>query len=503
MLERHRRLLRTIVFVAAALTVAGTSAVIPSPIPQALSASGTLHVDPTRAAAIQLVSVAVESGTLVGLTFDARLDVGSDANGSVVSIVGTSAGSGLSLPGQSAPGTAHAQFGADCPSLPCTRTFAIVVTPTGPPPLEPVDLAWRLDAVAAFASSSSTGSGPAGRAVLTALAAASTEAIGVTPASGGPATGLSEADRYRAWTVRLHRDALTGDVDTAFSVAILRGTANQTAGPGFSDAGRKDRRVTDRRDPPVQLRVVRDGGNVASWVSDGPLVVPQFLLCRASRDPCDDALTIETAWADGRPETAFDAGWSLDIVTVVPSGSAPATTAAVETAAEAQLVVGRAEGSFEATGPTIRGESTIHATLSPSPIVSGPLGVVFFPSRGLVTARVTSVGPTPLPADAEILVSFVPRGYSDTLRPATGQIGLHPGEDGTFAFEPTLSCAADGTSGCSIDGSISASLISGSPNQTPDGIAVRIDWTIELGVGLGKAGSLEITVDSRASASPR
>jgi hypothetical protein len=503
MLERHRRTLRTIVLVVAGLTVAGTSAVMPTPIPQALSVSGTLHIDPARPAAIQFVSVAVESGTLVGLTFDARLDAGSDATGYVVSIVGTSAGSVLSLPGQAAPGTAHAQFGGDCPSLPCARTFAIVVTPNGPPPAEPVDLAWRLDAVAAFASASSTGSAPAGRAVLTALATEPADAVGVT-AAGGEGVALSEADRFRAWTVRLHRDAVTGGDGTVFSVAILRATASQTAGPGFSDAGRKDRRLTDRRDPPVQVRVVRDGGNVAAWVSDGPLVLPQFPLCRGSRDACDDALTIETAWADGRPETAFNAGWSLELVSAVPAGSAPATTASAEPVAEPQLVVGRADGSFEAVGPAVRGQSTIHAALSPSPIVSGPLGIVFFPSRGLVTARVTSIGTTPLPADAEILVSFAPRGYSDTLRPANGQVGLQPGEEGTFAVEPTLNCAADGTSGCSIDGAIAASLISGSPNQTPEGVAVRVDWTVELGVGLGKAGELEITVDPGGpSASPR
>jgi hypothetical protein len=233
------------------------------------------------------------------------------------------------------------------------------------------------------------------------------------------------------------------------------------------------------------------------------MVYQSFPMCSTPHDACDDGVTIETAWADGRPETAFDVGWSLDVVSVVASDAAPAMTASAKPTTESALVVGRAEGSFQTTGPAVRGQSAIHASLSPSPIVSGPLGIVFFPSRGLVTARVTSVGGTPLPTDAEVLVSFAPREVTG-MRPSTGQVGLRPGEDGTFAFEPTLLCArADGASDCSIDGTITASLISGSPNQTPSDVAVRIDWTLELGVGLGKAGAIEFTVDAAPSGSVR
>jgi hypothetical protein len=166
-------------------------------------------------------------------------------------------------------------------------------------------------------------------------------------------------------------------------------------------------------------------------------------------------------------------------------------------------VSGAAEGSFETRGPTLAGQSAISAVLGPKPIVSGLLDAISFPSRGVVTARVTSIGTTPLPDDAEVIVAFTPRGQGDTVRPSVGQIGLRPGESGTFAFEPTLQCVADGPTGCALYGAISATLDSGSPNRMADGVVLRVDWTLELGVGLGRAGSFEISVDPSPSATAR
>jgi hypothetical protein len=499
MLERHRRFARTIAFVVAALAVAGTSAAVRTPVPQRLSASGSIHVDPGARVAIQVLSVAVESGSLVGLELDARLDAGDASRSFGLAIESTDP---RSLPTvlSSSPGQIAASFNAiPCAKLPCQSTFALIVTPLAEPPAEPIDLPWRVDAVAGFSATPVSASEPARSASLTGVDS-TVEQVKATTVRAGAAR-LADPARFAYWSVGLHRDPVDGRVDSPIVLGILRPAVEQTAGPTFAEAGRKDRRITDRQDPPVQARVDTGSGVVGGWVDDRPLFFRTALLCRPG-DACDVPLTIELAWADGRPETTFDAGWSLDLISIVPNGRAPELVASVDPVALPPAVTASEDGSFETTGPVLRGESTIQAVLTPSPFVSGPLGPIDFPSRGLLSVRVTSIGPTPAPADAEVLIVISPRATDDSLRVTSGQIGLRPGETGTVAFEPAFSCERrDGaSSACRMLATITSSLASASPNQTPDGVAVRVDWTIELGVGLGEAGALEITTGPLPSA---
>ena len=503
----RRRSARLVALLAAALAVAGTSAPLPPTAPpQHLTRSGTIHFDAGQRVAVQLISVAVDAGALGQLAFGFGIDEPGDSGPYAVAIA-SAAGDASSIGTSSTPGpgTRTARFSSSCTGQPCSHTFALVVLPIDAPPKTAVDVTWHLDTTAEFAPAYGAGSPPPGRVVVTALEPTRPAEIKVASATSGSLVHLTEADRFRGWTVDIHRDAPDGPAGDPATVVVLRTTATQTTGPAFGSGGRKDRRETDRGEPPVQGRLqLGNGSMLAGWAGAGPQVV-QEVRCAERRAACDDALTVELAWADGRPETEFDASWSLDVISVSSGGESPNVTADAHALARAgSLVNGTAEGSFDARGPALNGQATIRAVLTPNPIVSGLLGPIFFPSRGLLTATVTSTGTTPLPADAEVLVSFAPRERAGLTRPEAGQIGLGDGGHGSVAFEPTIVCTdRSGATVCALDGSVSARLVSGSPNQASDGLAVRVDWTLELGVGIGRAGSFDISVGSAAGASVR
>jgi hypothetical protein len=74
-------------------------------------------------------------------------------------------------------------------------------------------------------------------------------------------------------------------------------------------------------------------------------------------------------------------------------------------------------------------------------------------------------------------------------------VEVRPGEEATFSFEPTLLCTFGQARGCELRGSIGSSIGSPSPNAVPEGIAVRVDWSLELGAAVTRDGQFAITID--------
>ena len=503
----RRRAASLLAFVVAGLAVAGTTPAPPSPGPtQRIDLRGSLHLTAAAPVAIQRIDVQGETANLESLAMAATLS-GLPDDGSVIATIEAIDGSPGGSVDPAAPTRAgdsaavNVTFPFSCRTSSCTGAYALVLTWIGAPDGGGVDIPWSLTTTARFRPSYTSATPPPDRITVTAAATgAGPESAELSSTTSGKPVHLSETYRFRAWTVSFHWDGIVeGQAETRpITQASLRTIVSQTAGGPFGAGATKDRREDGRLDPPVQVRVFAQGGRPEyRWPSDGALTFNPLPGCAAA-GPCDGAATIVLAWADGRPDTAFDAAWTMDLAAIGLTAKITPIEATVIPADPAELAVATASGSFETSLPTTRGQSEFVAAVTPGLDATSPWAQLGLPARAIATVRVTSIGATPLPADA--IISVHGQGQLYTSGPALGSsVEVHPGEEATFAFEPTVVCASGRLAACEVRGSIGSSILSPGPNAAPDGIAIRVDWTLQLGVTSSTSSGLVIVVDPTAS----
>jgi hypothetical protein len=500
--DRRRRAVSLVVFAVAALATAGTSPPMPSPAPtQRLDTNGTLHLTAASPVAVQPIEIQVAAGDLELLDFVATL-AQLPSDGSVLMSIGSTDGAAPRAPSAPTPQpatssvVAQTSFPFTCVRPPCGGSYLLVVTWTGAPAGGVADVAWSLNTTARFKPSYSSSTPSPGRIVVTAGDATAPAAVELGAASSGGAVHLTERDRFRAWTVSFHRDTspLGQDSTRPVTQALLSVAVSQTKGIAFGAGSQKDRREENRRDPPIQVRLLAPGDlSVFRWASDAPVGFDPFVLC-GQPGPCDTEAVIELAWADGRPDTAFEATWTIDLAAAGLTGTVEPIRTTIDEVPVPELAVSKTSGSFDAGGATTRGQSTFVARGPNALDVSSPWSRLGLPARAIVTARVTSIGSTSLPADAVIRLYGQGSMYAGGSALGTS-VEVRPGEEATFAFEPTLLCTFGQANGCELRGSIGSSIGSPSPNAAPEGIAVRVDWSMELGAAVTRDGQFAITVD--------
>jgi hypothetical protein len=506
----RRHAARLLVLVVAGLAVAGTAAATPVPAPtQNVSLAGSVHLTAAAPVALQPIHVESDVGDVDQVTIDAGL-TNLPADGFVLATIESADGTVIRAErpaAQLAVGTtirAEAAFQFSCSARPCAGAYLLVVTWIGAPSGGAADVPWTVIATARFRRPSAGGSAAPGRITARADAtdAGSPESAKLSTATNGAAVHLTESDRFRAWTVAFHRDEAAGATGDQRSVvqARLRPAVTQTAGTGFAAANVKDRREELRRDPPVQLRVIEDGGQLAiHWASDGAVDFDPFGTCDGTA-ACDRTMTIGLAWADGRPETEFDAGWTIDLATIGLKGSVEPMTPEVAVVPAVALTTATATGSFEATVAPNSGRTRF--VLSGAPIVdeASPWWTLGLPVRGSVTLRVMSVGSATLPPDAEFEVT-VGEAYTSRFRVPT-RVAIRPGETSTVAFEPDLTCTTTYPKTCTVDGTMVSEVFGQVPAPDPGALRLRVDWTMQVGLAVAADPGVTVAVDPLPSASP-
>ncbi len=493
----RRRVTRLVVLVVAGLAVAGTSAPTPPPGPtQPLNSGGTLHMTADQPVAVQPLVFVVEHGQLASIAITPTISGAPDQGSILTSIVRTDQVGSGSDPAISSPsGPPTRTWSAGCQSNPCVVRYALVVTWFDAPPRGEVDVTWAVDATATYAGSAPAGATP-GRVTLAAPAAEPGARATLSHETSGKPVHLTEGDRFRSWTITLTRDSSAEPATSSAPTTLARLdlTAAQVAGPAVvlgEDGQPEDRRARNRPDPPVQLRLdTSDRRQTTSWAPDRPIEFDPFVSCRVDL-PCETTLTIQVVWADGRPDTAFDAGWTLDLASIHASEPPPAIEATVEAVPPIHLASASAGGTFDEPGSF--NQPAVHFVVNAPPFRDQPSDAGrTVPARALATVMVTSVGAVPLPADAEISI----------FAGAYGVI-VHPGESATFAFEPRGLCRADVLGTCSAEGALGAAIVKPNRNQTKiDGMVARIEWTIEAAVGTVDKGTAVFLVEPQPTRRP-
>ena len=514
----RRRIARLAALVAAALAVAGTSAIPPSPGPtQQVSLGGSVHLSAQHPVAIQPIDVDVRQGNLMSVEFNARL-AGLPPDGRVIAtIVPGSESSGMSggpvRPDPSTgPGTRVAYTYNGCAN-PCPGAYLLVITWVGAPSGGAADVAWSMDAVARYPDIYPGGTPQPGAAAITASSNVVTpKTADLRTVTSGKPLHLTETDRVRAWTVTVHRH--TDDVDphshNRFSwvgQARLELSATQTAGGAFGDG--TDRREAFRSDPPVFVQVVGDGAvpppgtrSLATWAGQPAIAFDPFARC--AEGECDATFSVEMVWRDGRPDTAFDASWTLDVASIARDFSGSLGEVDVEVVEALPSSNATASGSFEIAGAQLAGQSQFALPLPGfDPAAVGAWADLGIPTRGRGTARLTLISESPPPPEAEFLISTGDSGYGGTgaLGGLGTQVALRPGEAQTFAFEPVVHCQSAGTMECHLEGTVSARRQPSNQVKFPADLRLRVDWSIELAAPKGNAPP-QIVVDPSASVRP-
>jgi hypothetical protein len=516
--DRRRRAASLIVLAAAGLAAAGTSAIPPSPGPtQLVALAGTVHMTADHPVAIQPIDIDVRDGRLMTVEFSATLSQVPSEGRLIATIVpgdnGTARDVAGTPPDPSARPDIHAAFNyGGCPN-PCPGAYQLVITWVGAPDGGVADVAWSMDAIARYPDVYPGGTPQPGAAVIS---APSTEVLtpktaNLASTTSGKAVHLTETDRVRAWTARLHRS--TSDVDPKshnrlswVGQARLELTATQTAGGGFGDG--TDPREMYRSDPPIFLQVVGDGvvqslrTPATTWAGQRPIVFDPFAAC--AEGECDAAFTVEAIWRDGRPDTAFDASWALDFASVGGKFTGSLDEVEVKAVEAPQLATASASGSFEIASPQLSGQSSFVTEMpafdASSVGVWADLGI---PTRGRMTARVSLLSGTAPPPDAAFLITASDSGHGNAgaLGGLPTQLALRVGEEGAVAFEPVVHCQSVGTNECRIDGTISARRGPSNQIKFPADLRIRVDWTLELAAP-GAPGKLQLVVNPTPSARP-
>jgi hypothetical protein len=502
-MTERRRAGSLIMLVVAGLAVAGTSATTPPPGPtQPLSSSGSLRLSADQPVAIQPLVFVVEQGNLNSLALTPTIVDAPDDGSIVASIVRVDeaqvAGSDPATGSASGPPTSTWSIG--CPTNPCTARYALVVTWFNAPAKAEAELRWTVDATATFSGSVPAGATP-GRVTLSAPSDdGAPPRAELTRPTSGKAVRLTEADRFRSWTITLRRSD-PGQAThgwPAVAQARLSLTTSQVAGPSFvfgQDGQPEDSRVRTRTDPPVQLRLATSAQRtMTAWAADRPIEFDPFARC-AAEGPCETTLTVELAWADGRPETAFDAAWTIDLASINATEPAAPIETTVEAIVPLHMATATTSGSFEEPGPFSQPAVEFDVVAPKLPDLEN---VQAAPARALVTVSVTSVGSVPLPADAVISIFADGRGSGI----GTG-VFLSPGETASFAWEPRGLCSTGISATCSANGSLGAVIYQPNRNTAKvEGMVARIDWTIEAGVGTVDGGTAVINLEPQPTKRP-
>lgn len=496
----RRRAARLISLLMAALAVAGTSATPPSPGPtQQLDLTGSLSITADRPVAVQPFDLVVAAGNLDSMTFVPVIGPTPAEGSFILSFEAAEEAIARGTGGVSQGADGSVTWSFSCRTNPCGARYALVVTWLGAPKGASTDITWRLGATATYLRGSGAAPTP-GRVTLTAAEAGKPASVSLSRATGGQNARLTEPDRQRRWAVTLVREgpAVPAEAWPAISQARLSVAATQVAGPPFA-AGveQKDRRLANRSDPPVHVRVWEANG--ATWTrsaGDEPATFDPFGGCRDER--CTATLAIALVWADGRPDTAFDATWDLDLAAISIGGQPAEIVSTVQELALPGLATAAGAGSFEISRDG-RGQDGARFTalapaLDPARVTELRRSI---PSRALATVKVTSVGPTPFPAGATI--SIQGSGGEADLWTA---VELPIGAEGSFAFEPRATCR-DGQPGeCTLTGVLSANFATPNRNQVADGMIARIEWTLEVGIGTAAGGEATLTVEPQPTSPP-
>ncbi len=261
-----------------------------------------------------------------------------------------------------------------------------------------------------------------------------------------------------------------------------------------ADGNAEDARVRQRTDPPVQVRLhLPDRQVLTAWGSGRQIEFDPFLRC-VPDEPCETTLTVDLAWADGRPETTFDAAWTLDLASVDASGSSGPIDATVTRIEPVHVATATASGTFDQPGV---GDQPQVAFTVDAPLPSNGGVDTRVPTGVKATVTATSVGTTPLPSDAVISV-FAGGRFGEGL-PANVMMG--PGETASLAFELIATCGTGGT--CAGSGNLGAGIFSPNRNTTNvEGMAIRVEWSITAGIGTTHAGTAVITVEPQPTPRP-
>jgi hypothetical protein len=496
---------RFVALAAAALAVAGTSASPPPPPPvQPLAAAGSVRVTAEHPVAIQPIVFSVGQGTPVSMTLVPHLGDASTQGTYLASVEPLD--QTMSLRREAATGLAtdpaEAEWAFDCRTKPCAARFALVVTWLDAPAGGASDVPWSVDANVAFVGSATAGATPGTVSVEAPSDDPTIRPLALLSSlSSGPPVRLSEADRFRSWTVRV---APSGDGATAHgwplvTQARLSLSATQVAGEPLTfdaDGNPTDRRALGRSDPPVQIRLrTSDNRAMTGWANGRPIEFDPFGRC-PFEEPCETTLAIDVAWSDGRPDTSFDATWRLDLVSVdAAGGEKRPLTATVEALDPVHIATATSSGSFEHPGPLHQPQ--VRFSVDAPALRPGDGIGVMIPGRARATVTATSVGRVPLPADAVISVFADGASYL----PAGGVL-LKPGETGTFAFELRGLCG-NGLARCAADGTLGGIIYSpNSSSKDAEGMVVRIDWSIDAGIGTTADGTAAFALEPQPTRAP-
>ena len=211
-------------------------------------------------------------------------------------------------------------------------------------------------------------------------------------------------------------------------------------------------------------------------------------------------MTIELAWADGRPETELDAGWAIDLAAIGLKGSVQPMTPEVSVVPAVALTTATATGSFDATGAPNSGRTRFVLTDVPIIDEASPWSTLGLPVRGSVTLRVSSVGSATLPPDATFEVT-VGEPYTGGFKLPT-KVDIRPGETSTVAFEPVLTCTTTYPKTCMVDGTIGSAILGLAPAPDPAAMRIRVDWTMQVGLAVAPQPGITVAIDPLPSAGP-
>jgi hypothetical protein len=196
--------------------------------------------------------------------------------------------------------------------------------------------------------------------------------------------------------------------------------------------------------------------------------------------PCKADYVVGLRMSDDRPEVALDAGWNLDVRAVAVDGARVPVDVSVEAVPPMPMAHGKTSGTM------ILGREPGHSFRYAVTEAAVALGDAQWrglplPTFGIVRARMTWTGSTPVPPG--FFVTFGPVGSPSR--------NLTFDEETVFAFAPSEACHVDS---CELTGDLYSSA-GGGPAPFPKDWGVKIDWELEVGMGTTAAdGNSKLTI---------
>lgn len=482
----RRRSARFVALIVAAMAVAGTTPPMPTPGPtQAVTTQGTTKMSGDSGVAIVPFEVDFTSAAVRQVVFTPTAGR-SGGQEPLTTWITSVDGESMFQPPQSGTSARpdESAWSVQCPALAaCGRRFALIIRRNGEGDGDQ-DVPWVIPAAVTFEQ-------PPTSATIVRIVETSMPdlrpAAATTSVLPGGSVRLSETDRVRLWTAHLRLGAgeAVGGRWPRTVRAVLMMTADETVGAAPPAPGAEDHRMDGRFLPAVNLSLLRsDVGERQYVTTQRPFVFDPFSTCGSG--PCSTDLTLRLDWAEFRPEVEYDASWSLVIDEVAADGNVVPIEATVEP------VPGRRQASATTSGTLDVGADAGGARTK---VVVGASGVGTSdkawsrqdaPARGLLHVRVTPApGSAPLPEGTTVRVGVgVNSGdqYPGDIVPVGGE--------STMAFTP-LGCQIP-TDHCQSDLQISASIAKPTPNSRPPGIAVRVEWSIEVAVATTAGGEVTL-----------